>query len=194
MILAIDFETGGTDPQRHAPISIGLAVMDGSAVVAADEWLIGPARHWKTGKIVREYNIPALAVSGIRWADILAAPSPSQVVAGIRAWVDEHEAQDLAIVAYRASFDHAFFETLLSIAHDWRPDERGIVLPPLSPLRGGWYCAMHLFRFHHPESRGFRLDDAAAHYGFARESERHGAREDAMLAGRVWDRLLQERS
>jgi DNA polymerase III epsilon subunit-like protein len=193
VILALDFESGGTDPNRHAPVQLGVAVMENGEVLHSAEWLIGPTFHWKTGKIERSYEVAALEVSGIGWKAIKSAPHPKQIVRELREWVDSVGAAELPIVAFNAPFDMAFYSTLLFLASDWHPTTRGVRVRPASPLMGGWHCAM--LRFH--EQFGDRYDDvkldtAAGHFGLSRESASHGALEDAILAGRIYHALTRE--
>lgn len=189
-ILALDFETGGTDANRNAPVSLGVAVMEYNGgnveVIASTEWIIGPTLHWKTGKVEREYTVNALEISTIKWPEIKRAPLPKQIVKELSAWVALQRAEELPVVAYRASFDHAFFDTLLFLASDWHPREKGKKIIPVTPIHGGWHCAYHAFKAAFPNESDHTLDTAAARFGMQRSSEAHGALEDAIIAGKVW--------
>ena len=187
--IALDFETSGLDPNRHAPVSIGIAIFeDGHPTGESLEGLIGPTTHWKTGKVEREYTVAALEVSGIKWADIKKAAHPKAVVADIATWAKMFGCSDLPIVAFNAPFDFAFYSQLLYMASDWHPTERGVKIQPVPPLCGPWYCAKMLAR-RELDLSNYSLDDVAARFGLARESEKHSALEDAVLAGRVFHAL-----
>lgn len=187
-ILALDFETSGTDPSRHAPVQLGLAVMDGNDVLASAEWIIGPTLHWKTGKIEREYSVTALEVSGLSWKAIKTAPLPAAIVSEARRFVAENSAEHLPVWAYNASFDHGFMSTLMFLASDWHPTVRGVKVRPKPFLLGGWHCAME-FAMNSLDLEDYKLDTVAAHFGLSRSTDKHGALEDSILAGRVYHAL-----
>lgn len=188
MILALDFETGGTDPNRHAPTSIGCAVMEGDEVIASDERYIGPTLHWKTGKIEREYDVRALEVSGTSWPKVKSSPPPKVVVAQLAEFADKNAAADLPVVAFSAPFDMGFYSTLLWLASDWHPTERGVKVQPKPPFCGPWTCALLLAR-KSLDLPDYSLDTVAGHFGLSRSEDRHSALEDAILAGKVYARL-----
>lgn len=191
-IVSIDFETGGTDPNRNAPVQLGVALMDGPDVVASQEWLIGPTLHWKTGKIEREYTANALEISGIPWSKIKAAPLPKAVVQDLDAWVTAHGCATHPVVSYNAPFDLSFYSTLLWLASDWHPTEKGVKVQPAPPLLGPWHCALMLARAAYPQSPDHKLDSVAARFGLSRSTDKHGALEDAVLAGLVFHELTKE--
>lgn len=187
-VLACDFETSGTDPNRHAPVSVGYAVMEGQVEIASGEWTIGPTHHWKTGQIEREYDVRALEVSGASWPKIKASPQPKVVVAHMAEFAKKHGCADLPVVAFNAPFDLAFYSTLLWLASDWHPTDRGVKVQPAPPFYGPWFCALMLARRELSLAK-YDLDTVAAHFGLSRSSDRHSALEDAILAGRAFDRL-----
>lgn len=182
---ALDFETSGTDANRHAPVQLGLALMHGETVIDSTQWLIGPPKHWKTGKITREYDVCALQVSGIGWKQIQEAPSAKQVVDDVARFVARH--RFATVVAFNAPFDLAFWSQLLFEAGGWG-QEKGQWLTANSPLLGPWQCARLLARDRLVLAR-YDLDTVASHFGMSRETDRHGALEDAILAGRIFARL-----
>lgn len=189
-VLALDFETSGTDPRRHAPVSVGYAVMEGADVLASEELYVGPTRHWKTGRIEREYDVCALEVSGASWPKVKASPPPAVAVGHMARFAEAHGAAGLTVVAFKASFDMAFYDELLWLASDWHPTERGVKVQPPPPFCGPWQCALALAR-RSLSLRSYTLDDVAAHFGLSRPSDRHGALEDAVLCGRVYARLAE---
>jgi len=185
MILALDFETSGLDPQRNAPISLGIAVMDGSEIVDRQEWIIGPTHHWKTGKVERSYEIAALEVSGITWCRIKKAPHPKTVLREVADFISKNDARRLPIVAFNAAFDHSFWSTLLNLGGDWHPSKKGVWQQPKSPLLGGWVCARELAK-EYLTLDNYSLNDVAGAMQMARSSDLHGALEDAILAGQIY--------
>jgi len=192
--LALDFETGGTDPNKNAPVQLGVSVFEDGEPGASMEWLIGPTFHWKTGKCEREYTVAALEVSGISWPKIKAAPAPKAIVAELSAWAFANDAVNLPVVAFNAPFDLAFYSTLMFLASDWHPSQKGVKVQPEPPLLGPWQCALMLARAELHGLDDYRLDTVAGHFGLSRKGEAHGALEDAILAGRVYMNLLGLRS
>ena len=57
--LALDFETGGLDPQRHGAVTLGVAAFDGGEAVDSHQWLIKPPTK-KDGKVCVEYDLNAM--------------------------------------------------------------------------------------------------------------------------------------
>lgn len=188
--IALDFETSGLDPQRHAPVSIGVALFEDGEVGPEFEMHVGPTRHWKTQRIEREYDLCALEVSGASWPKIKSSPPPAHVVHELRCHIDNWEANDLPVVAFNAPFDFAFYSQLLFMSSDWHPTERGVRVQPVPPLCGPWYCAKMLAR-RELQLTNYSLDDVAAYFGLSRTGDKHGALEDAILAGRIYDRLTE---
>lgn len=186
--IALDFETSGRSSERHAPVSIGMAVMDGEDVLAETEFMIGPTKHWKTGAIEREYDINALIISGTHWKDVLAAPHPKAVVEQIREFSAANDAMNLTIKAFNAPFDIAFFSLTLFLASDWHPTIKGVMVQPKPPLLGPWQCVLMRAR-HELSLPDYKLDTVASHFGLARSGEKHGALEDAILCGRIDSRM-----
>lgn len=188
--IALDFETGGLDPNRNAPVSLGCAIFEGGQVAQKQEWIIGPTLHWKTGKIERVYEVNALEISGISWPRIKSAPKPNVIVAEMTKWAKEHDATKLPIVAFRASFDFGFYSSLLFLASDWHPSIKGVKVQPRPPLIGPWYCALQIAQSQLTLD-DYRLDTVAGHFGLSRASDLHGALEDAILAGQVFLKMLE---
>jgi len=188
--IVLDFETGGLDPNRNAPISLGVALFENGDVTVSQEWLIGPTLHWKTGKIERAYEVNALEVSGISWTRIKAAPKPNVVVSEIMEWALKSQSTDLPVIAYNAPFDFAFYSSLLFLASDWHPTIKGVKVQPPPPFVGPWQCARLL-----AQSKltldDYRLDTVAGHFGLSRSGESHNALEDAILAGQVYAKLTE---
>ena len=186
--LALDFETGGLDPRRNAPASIGCCLFTDGQPGPTFETLIGPTYHWKTGKLEREYTVNALQVSGITWKQLLEAPKPALVVTALESWMQDHEIGPVTTVAFNANFDLSFYSELLNLAGGWHPTERGKWIQPTPPIHGPWQCAMIAAR-RSLKLAEYSLDSVAAHYGLMRTGDKHGALEDAILAGQIWTRL-----
>jgi DNA polymerase III epsilon subunit-like protein len=184
--LAVDFETSGTDAGQHAPVSLGLAIMEGETVLASNEWVFGPPKD-KNGKISRAYDVRALSISGVTWKKIQESPSMSVQLKAIKTWVNENGASLLPRVAFNASFDFGFWQTMLFLCGSW---DRGTFNIPQSPVIGTWECVMELAKskLSLPD---YKLDTVAAHFGMARASDEHGALEDAIIAGRLLARLKE---
>ena len=177
--IAVDFETSGLEASRHAPVSLTLALFEGGEVTEC--------REFKIGRIARrEYDVCALQISGTTWPEICKAPSIKEVMQHVSVWVALQRAEYLPIVAFNAAFDHAWYRECLFLAGAWEvryPDKRYRTFFP--PLRGGWFCPMTWAQATLPHLPDYKLDTVAAHFGLARESDRHGAAEDAILCGKV---------
>lgn len=187
-ILALDFETGGVVPERHAPVSLGIAVMEGPQVLASSEWVFGESDK-------REYDVRALRVSGTTWSQIQAAPPVRDVMNSVQEWLranaDVPSPFGWPIVSHRASFDQAFWSDCLFLAGEWRYDraqKKRRYFPFHELLCGPWVCTMRMMQGW-DALPDYKLDTVAAHFGLSRSSEKHGALEDAILAGQVFHRL-----
>ncbi len=184
-LLAIDFETSGQCPKENAPVSLGLAVMEGGVVAHSREWIIGPPRD-KKGAITRAYDIRAMEIHGISWKSIKEAPSPSVVVDEVTKQLIEWDASELPRLAFNASFDYSFWETLLFLAGKFENYEFRL---PMPPSIGSWHCARDVARRKLPNLSNHKLDTVIDHFGLKRSGEYHGALEDAVLAGVVYHEL-----
>lgn len=188
MILALDFETGGKTAGVNQVVSLGLAIMDGPGVLVTKEWVVGPKRHYKTKQIERVYDLVALEISGITWKQIKDAPSPECVVRDLHDFAREHACKNMPVVAYNAPFDLGFYSDLLFMAGNYDQARQGFS-PAWPPFVGEWHCAMLRAKDAYPNLENYKLDTAAAHFGLSRSGEKHGALEDAILAGKIFDRL-----
>lgn len=188
-ILALDYETSGLDPQTHAPVTLGVAVMEGDEILAQAEWLFAPPTD-KNGKINRAYDVTALEINGVSWTRIKRDGLPiSAVMAALGKFAIEHKATSLPVVAFNAPFDFAWYSTCLFLGGSWNQHRRCFeTFKP--PLIGPWQCA-RLMACDSLRLDGYSLDAVCAHFELARTGETHGALEDAVLAGRVFHRLSE---
>ena len=184
-IIALDFETGGTDPQRHGPVSLGLAVMDGDTVTATFETLIGPKLN-KKGFPEKEYDVTALSISGIKWPDIKKAPQPVDVWRAATEFVQDNKARSLTVVSHNASFDQAFWSQLRFMAGHFDKATYTFSMPS-EILEGPWICTRRMAS--RMNLKDETLDTVAGSLGLSRSSELHGALEDAILAGNTFAKL-----
>lgn len=192
-ILALDTETGGLTPGRHAAIQIGLAIMEGDNIIASHQQMIGPRYHWKTKKEEREYNVPALAISGLTWKAILAAPKPDAALEHIAEFLRDNggSPSDLPIVSHNAHFDQGFWnDTVFLAGHYDRKIYKFIPFPEI--LRGPWYCTRRMAGA--LDLADGKLDTVAEHYGLSREGDKHSALDDAILAGKCFARMMEDSS
>lgn len=188
--VALDFETSGLDPKTHAPVTLGVAVMDGDEVVEGREWLIAPPTD-KNGKITREYNLVAMEINGVSWPKLKREGLPvCKVMQQLREFVAAHDAHKLTVVAFNAPFDLAWYSECLFLGGSWNQTLRRFETF-LPPLVGPWQCA-RLVACAQIDLDAYNLDAVAGHFRLARTGEKHGALEDAVLAGRVYARLCGE--
>lgn len=185
--LALDFETGGLDPQRHGAVSLGVAIfdtdVDPDVPTHTMEWIIAPPTD-KNGKIRCEYDINALAINGLKWPDILKGHRESTVLNELQVLAVETGMRRAMIVSHNTVFDAAFLSQMVYRCGTWN---YGKFQAQPDPLLGPWACTRRM-----AEVLGLpdkKLDTVCAHFGLARTGEYHGALEDAILCGQVYRRL-----
>jgi DNA polymerase-3 subunit alpha (Gram-positive type) len=183
--VALDFETSGLDPKVNAPVSIGVALMDGGEVIDSLELFIAPPT--RDGRITRVYDVCALEVSGTSWKQIKTAPTALSVCKDLRKWAEKHDARHLQVVAFNAPFDLAFYSELLFMAGNWNQHLRQFEAF-IAPFLGPWQCA-RMLAMDALRLDKYSLDSVSEHYGFSRTGETHGSLEDAILAGKVYAQL-----
>lgn len=188
--LALDFETSGLVPGTHAPVSLGIALFDGGEPVQTREWLFAPPMY--KDKISRAYDVVALEISGASWVRIKREGVPhAKVCAELGALAKEWDAGALTVVAFNAPFDLSWYSDLLFLGGSWDQHTRSYkTFTP--PLYGPWQC-VRLAAAADPRVQldSYSLDTVADHFGLARSGEKHGALEDAILAGQIWHRLQE---
>ena len=190
--IALDFETGGTNPSVHAPVSLGLALMEGEEVFAQEEFIFARMDgDDRKANQRRGYELRAMEVTGLRVSQFAKGEDPERVVELVREWTRKHDAADLPVVSYNASFDQSFWSELLFLTGKWDRTLNAYAVCP-EVFGGPWWCVRRLFRVRFPERVTSKLDDALAVVGLSREGELHGALEDAVLCGRLLSRLTEK--
>ena len=192
-ILALDFEGTHREPRRGCPIQLGVAVMEDNQVLASDEFLIAPPVHYKTGKPMKEVDAYSLKVSGLT-LDQVEAEGLKAYVACCRldAFCQFNSAHNLPVLAYSFTYDAECYGQLLYEGgrYDYDLQKRLAYREILSPT---W---IDMYRIARRKLEGviydFTLDFVAEHCGLARASEKHGALEDAILAGSIYFELEKE--
>ena len=192
MIITLDFETSGTDHNRHAPVTLGVAIIDEAGVkVAQDEWLFAPPYHYKTGKVTREYDINAMLIHEVPWPRIVKHGTPcADVLRELGDMAESHHAGNALVLAYNAPFDFGWYSTCLFLAGGYdRQSQSFKPAPP--PIVGPWQCVMLLAKREYPHLPDHKLDTVAKHLGLARTTDAHGALEDALLCYEIY-KAIQE--
>lgn len=188
--VALDWETSGLLPGTHAHVSLGVAVMEDGEVLHEREWLIAPPM--KNGNVTREYAVNALEKSRYTWPQIKRdGLAIRQVMQEFTEWL-AHKTDvppETPVVAFNAPFDLAWYSEALFLAGEWNNSRKCFELfrPPIT---GPWHCARLMAMGAGLGLDKYDLDTVAGHFGFARTSERHGASEDAVLAGKVYAKLV----
>lgn len=187
--IAIDFEGSSKDPRRGAPIQIGAVLMDDDEVIGTFESLIGLPRHYKTGKITREVDAIALAVSGITLEQLESAPSSSTVINDFETKFGDYS--HLPMVAFNASYDLECFNNLYFEAGSFDFDAREYF--GRQPVGfSNWICARMFAQSTLNYCANFSLDEVVTFLNLPpREGDQHGALEDAILAGKVYAKLQE---
>jgi DNA polymerase III epsilon subunit-like protein len=192
-ILALDFETSGVDPNQHAPVSLGVAVMEGEEVIESKEWLIAPPTHYKDkSNITRCYDERARLIHGYSLEHLIEHGEPCEKVCiGLTEFVTVNKAGNYPVVAYNAVFDLSFFNTLLFLGGAY--DRHTAAFRPFpSPISGPWQCAKQLAERRQVRAENYKLDTIAQMLGLGEQGEVHGALTDAILAGRVFAQLREK--
>lgn len=187
--IALDFETSHLQPSVGAPVTLGVALMDGEDVIDRQEWLFAPPT--KNGKVTRAYDVVALEISGTSWTRIKKnGMEHSAVLRELQDFTMRHGATFLPVVAFNAPFDFSWYSELLFLGGSWNQHERRFetFLPPLA---GPWQCARLQAVHALPGLGSYSLDAVCAELGLSRSGDTHGALEDAILAGRVLSRIEQ---
>lgn len=200
-ILAADFETGnvsnGLVDEEGAgsklapgPVTLGVAVMEGETVIESKEWLFAPVRGYR-GELRRSYSDEATAIHGYSLEQMERdGLSVARVLDELGAFARKHKAISSKVVAFNSPFDLPVYSDCLFLAGG-KVD--GKFRHHFSPLLGPWHCAAILSREMIDGLKNYKLDTVAAHFGLARSTEKHGAEEDAILAGRIYHQLQQLR-
>lgn len=190
-ILAIDFEGTNREPRRGCPVQIGVCVMDGETVEVADEWLIRPPTHWKSGKPTKEVDAYSLRVSGLTLEDIEENGLPSEEsCVRLAQFVKTNVASSLPVVAFSMSYDIECYERMLYDGGQYSFEDREYY-PFRAILGAKWVCARQMARLMLPALMHYSLDDVAEFFGLVRDTENHEACADAILAGKVYARLRE---
>lgn len=193
--ISLDFETSGLVPGVNAPTQLGLIKFENGLPVeeSAFETLIGPKRHYKSGKIERVYDLAAMEVSGISWKAIKEAPPAEEVVKMAAEWAKKWEVNASPILAYRSSFDHGFWSDLLFLAGGYNRFNQQFEIP-CSPFLGGWHCAMELAKVAVHGLPNYKLETTSKHLGIERQGDGHTALSDARVAGELFAKLMNPES
>lgn len=189
--IALDFETSGLQPGRHAPVCLSVALFEDGKCTTSERWTIAPPK--RDEKITREYDVIALEISGQKWADIKRGLNPRNACIALQSWVEEHDAKELTVVAFNAPFDFAWYSDLLFLGGQWNRSEAhfDVFVPPLF---GPWQCLRLMVMGDHERDLGkYDLNTVIAHFGMCRESETHCCNEDAILTGMCYQKLIAER-
>lgn len=190
-VLCLDWETGGVDPQRHAPVTLGIALMTGDQVHAEKEWIFGRLDNIEPKFKRRAYELAALEISGITLKQIKEGTPEMRVLSEFRQFVKEHECEQLFVVSHNATFDQGFLSDWLfrTGAYDRSVDA---YVPQRSPLGGPWVCTMRLAQttLSLPD---YKLDTVAKSLGLGAQGDVHSATADCILAGRIYHALTEAR-
>ncbi len=162
--VAIDFETANL--KRESACEVGLAFFDATTrKMRRFSSRIRPP--------TRDFHPKCQRVHGIRWSDVVHAPTFAELWPTIKTFVEGAS----FLVAHNVGFDRSVLETCCAYVN-----LAGLDLP--------WECTLKLAKKLWP-STGVKLNDCAARIGFA--LKHHAAASDAEACGRivVWARDQQ---
>jgi DNA polymerase III epsilon subunit-like protein len=164
--------------------------MEDGRLVRSHHWILAPAKDDR-GRYRRRYEIASLEVSGITWKQILAGTPINQALDELREFANLHDAHELPVVAYNASFDFAMYTDQLFLCGCYdRSQRRFHAVRP--PMVGPWICA-RLAAQAQLDLPDYKLDTVAAHFGMKRPERNHDALADAILTGQVFHKLRLDR-
>lgn len=186
-ILALDFETTGLVAAYDYIVQIGAAVMEGDAVVDVFQSRVRPnPDKFKITMAALAVQVGDLNAEGAgeklqEWfSATLEADEAKDVAKAFAAWIAQHNAHTLPVVAHNAAFDHAFYG---QFAHQ----QRKVLTPRLSPI---WICTKELAQAKLPGADSYSLDACLLAMGLPSRPGAHDALQDAILAGLLYDKLL----
>ncbi len=188
MILALDTETGGTDANRHAIVSLAVAVMDDHDVADSAEWIFQRMDNTEPKFKRRSYEVGALEISGTTWKQIKEGEPQGVVLQQLRKFIEANNASMMPVVSHNSVFDQSFVSDWLFRCGEFDRNANAYV-PQRSPLGGPWICTRRMAECL-VDLPNYQLDTVAAHLGFARSGSTHGAGEDCRIAGQVYYALL----
>jgi len=166
-LAVIDFETTGLSPQQDRVIEVGVACFENGQLSGLKNWLVNP------GIPVPE---EARAIHNIGDEELAGAPPFAEVIAEVRAMVEDH-----LPVAYNALFDRAFLHAELTRAGVQLGDQDA---PPAFQQDVSWVDPLVWVRELHKEEAKHRLAEVCGRLGIALDNA-HRAASDAEATGRV---------
>ena len=152
--------------------------MENEEIITGREWIIAPS--YRDGKITRRYEVGALRVSGLTMEQIELGDSPRDVIREVYPGAHEFGAERFPVGAYNAPFDFAFYSQLIYLSG----------LSSQVPLAGPWQCARLVAMHTYSGQQTYTLDAMLRKHGLQREGTLHGALEDAILAGKLYSRMV----
>lgn len=189
--LSLDFEGTSKEPRQGYPAQCGVALFVDGKVVAEDEFLMRQPRHYKTGRPTRVVDANSLDVWGMTLERLeFEGMTAGEGCARLRKFVHDTSCRTAPVLAYNVSYDIECYGQML---FDGGCYDRFIAeyIPQDEILSHRWVDAFRLAR---ATLAGklikFDLDSVAAYYGLSRATDKHGALEDAKLAGHVYLALM----
>jgi DNA polymerase-3 subunit epsilon len=178
-LLVVDTETAGLNASTASILSLGAVIYQDGAVCGEFYTLI---REHELSFPVEATPKSALEVNGIKVADLLAAPSPWEVVHRFVQWLMENElyGQQL-LVGHKIEFDVSFMRRLWKEAGQDFEKQFGhrFMCTQSTAILMDWMGRMSL------NGQSPSLDNVAGLLGCKRVSEVHNALEDARLTAKV---------
>lgn len=179
-LIVVDTETAGLDPNKHSILTFGACLYHDGAVVST---FLG-----KVCEPVLCVDEEALAVNGLKVADVTGWDTPLQVVIQFQQWLLRNEQYGKqTLVAHGVRFDEPFLRRLWDLAgknFDEQFSHRMVCTQSAAHL-------LALARRLDLPGNSTSLDNVAAVFGFKREHKNHDALEDAILTARVLRRLVE---
>jgi len=184
--LTLDFETSGLNAQYDYILQVGAAVMDdeGNVEQTFSRRITPPAKLKVSLEAIAVQMGDVTPDTLKTWYSRLVNDSGSSrdVFLEFQAWVKEHEAGSMPVVAWNAAFDHGFWGQWMFAQ---KAVANGSVISPT------WICAMAEAQNRPLGVRTYGLDMVARAVGAGERPKAHDALIDAVLAGTVYGRLLR---
>lgn len=171
----MDTETGGSRPETHSLLTIGLVTLDTRSLDVTNPQLIR-VRH-----DVYHVNAEAMEVNGldVREHHALASP-PEEAAEAVRAYLRGERGRRVMIGGHNVAFDERFLRALV-------PDWRSLVLGGTVDTKATAQFLLHAGVL--TDVAGTRLEDLAARFDIPLRP--HDALEDAVATARVYAAFLK---
>ncbi|PYE51855.1 exonuclease domain-containing protein [Deinococcus yavapaiensis] len=174
-IVFVDTETGGSRPETHSLLTIGLVTLNTRSLDVTTPLLIRVKHE------VYHVNAEAMEVNGIDLKEHHAlAVAPEEAAEAVRVYLRGDKGRRVMIGGHNVAFDERFLRALV-------PDWRSLVLGATVDTKATAQFLLHAGAL--SNVGGTRLEDLAARFDIPLRP--HDALEDAVATARVYAAFLE---